>query len=47
MRVKLRLAAVSNMRTSPHIGMMTLVDDIECRALVITLATTMSGSNCP
>ncbi len=36
MRVKLRLAAVSNMRTSPHIGMMTLVDDIECRALVIT-----------
>lgn len=36
MNVKLRLAAVSNMRTSPHIGMMTLVDDLESRALVIT-----------
>lgn len=36
MKVRLRLAAVSNMRTSPHIGMMTLVDDVGSRSLVIT-----------
>lgn len=36
MKVKLRLAALSNMRPSPKVGMMTLVDDVENRSLVIT-----------